>query len=149
MAFVGKFLLALGTLAVLASCDRTQPVGDAEVLVYKTPACDCCTKWAEHLRDSGFSVMTEEIADLTQLKRRHGVQKGIASCHTAIVEGYVIEGHVPGEVIRRLLEERPSVVGLAVPGMPMGSPGMEGPFTEPYEILSFDREGRTEVYARR
>jgi len=104
-----------------------------------------------YLRESGFPVKIEDHADLRPIKRRHGVPADLESCHTAVVEGYVIEGHVPADVIDRLLRERPAIAGLAVPGMPIGSPGMESPGHAPerYDVLAFDRSGRTTVYARR
>lgn len=104
-----------------------------------------------HLRASGYPVRTEDRDDLTPIKRKLGVPEAIQSCHTAVVEGYVVEGHVPADVIDRLLRQRPSIVGLAVPGMPVGSPGMEAPGRAPdrYQVLAFDREGRTTVYATR
>ncbi|MET0642832.1 MAG: DUF411 domain-containing protein [Candidatus Binatia bacterium] len=83
------------------------------------------------------------------MKSKYGVPQRLYSCHTALIDGYVIEGHVPADLIKRILKERPSIVGLAVPGMPVGSPGMEGPNPEPYEVLTFDKQGRTTVYARR
>jgi hypothetical protein len=146
-------LVACGVLAILAamatSCSSEQNVKDLEFIVYKTPWCGCCTKWIDHLHENGFVVRAEELQDLAQLKLREGVGREISSCHTAIVDGYVIEGHVPADLIKRLLQERPLVAGLTVPGMPMGSPGMEGAYKEPYEVLTFDRDGTTEVYARR
>ncbi len=99
------------------------------------------------MRDKGFKVTTEYVSDLTSIKINHGVTPELAGCHTAVVEGYVIEGHVPASEIYRLLEERPGVVGLSVPGMPGGSPGMEGAPAENYQVLTFDRDGRREVYA--
>ena len=103
-----------------------------------------------HLRDSGFPVETDDVADLGPIKRRYGVPANFAGCHTAIVEGYVVEGHVPADLIERLLRERPRVAGLAVPGMPAGSPGMEGPGpADRYEVLAFEKNGRSTVYARR
>jgi hypothetical protein len=99
------------------------------------------------LRDKGFTVKTEYVADIIPTKVDHAVTPELAGCHTAVVEGYVIEGHVPASEIRRLLEERPDIVGLSVPGMPVGSPGMEGTPVEHYQVLTFDRNGRTEVYA--
>jgi len=92
-------------------------------------------------------VTTEYVSDMAAVKREHMVSSNLTACHTAVVEGYVIEGHVPAEVIRRLLDERPDIVGLSVPGMPIGSPGMEGSPTEHYSVLAFDRRGKTEVYA--
>jgi hypothetical protein len=99
------------------------------------------------LRDKGFTVKTEYVADLIPTKVNHGVTPDLAGCHTAVVEGYVIEGHVPAREIYRLLKERPDIVGLSVPGMPVGSPGMEGTPAEHYQVLTFDRNGRREVYA--
>jgi hypothetical protein len=104
-----------------------------------------------HLRASGYAVRTEDLDDLRPIKRKLGVPEALQSCHTAVVEGYVIEGHVPADVIDRLLRERPAVAGLAVPGMPVGSPGMEAPGqpAERYEVMAFDRQGRATVYASR
>lgn len=104
-----------------------------------------------HLQDQGFQVRTKGVADLTEVRRVSGVPRSLEACHTAIVDGYVIEGHVPADVIHRLLTERPEgVVGLAVPGMPIGSPGMEqGSRKDPYDVVAFDRQGNTSVYARR
>lgn len=104
-----------------------------------------------HLQDEGFRVTTKGVADLTEVKRTAGVPRALEACHTAIVDGYVIEGHVPADLIRKLLKERPEgVAGLAVPGMPSGSPGMEqGARKDPYDVLTFDRQGNTSVYARR
>ena len=104
-----------------------------------------------HLRAGGYAVRTEDLDDLAPIKRKLGVPAALQSCHTAVVEGYVIEGHVPADVIDRLLRERPAVVGLAVPGMPAGSPGMESPGQKPerYEVMAFDRQGRATVYASR
>ena len=126
-----------------------QNVTATEIMVYKTPTCGCCNKWVEHLRAHGFEVTTKNLQNLRMIKSMQGVKPQFASCHTALVDGYVIEGHVPGDVIQRLLAERPNVVGLTVPGMPMGSPGMEGPYSEPYDILTFDAQGKTQVYERR
>jgi len=119
------------------------------VTVYKSPACECCGKWVEHLRNSGFRVATVDREDVTPVKEQYGVTEQLASCHTAIVGGYVVEGHVPAEDIKRLLRERPAVTGIAAPGMPVGAPGMEMPGNpgEPYDIVSFDRQGKTRVFA--
>jgi hypothetical protein len=117
--------------------------------VYKTPTCGCCTLWIDHLREAGFAVEARELPDLTALKAANGVPPRLASCHTALVDGYVIEGHVPARDVERLLKERPSVAGLAVPGMPIGSPGMEHPDPrrhEAYDVLAFGPEG-VEVFA--
>ncbi len=104
-----------------------------------------------HLRASGYPVKEENVQDITPIKRRYGVPAQLEACHTALVEGYVVEGHVPADLIDRLLRERPRVVGIAVPGMPPGSPGMETPGQAParYQVLTFDRSGRTTVFASR
>ena len=121
-----------------------------KVVVYKSPTCGCCTKWVEHLQAAGFSVTVHDVQSVEPFKERYGVPRRLASCHTAAVGGYVIEGHVPADLIRKLLAEKPAVKGLAVPGMPVGSPGMEqGNAKEPYDVVSFDENGRTAVYARR
>jgi len=117
------------------------------VLVYKTESCGCCNAWVEHLRAAGFTVDARNVVDLMSIKRDAGVPASHASCHTALVDGYVVEGHVPADQIERLLAERPEVAGLAVPGMPVGSPGMEGPGAGPYQVLAFDRRGASSVYA--
>ena len=101
------------------------------------------------MEENGYTVAVKDVQDLTAVKRQYQIPQTLHSCHTAVVDGYVIEGHVPGDVIQRLLTERPKVVGLTVPGMPMGSPGMEGPYSEPYDILTFDAQGKTQVYERR
>ena len=119
------------------------------ITVYASPTCSCCHKWVAHLKENRFRVTAETAADVTPFKRKYGVPEDLWSCHTATVEGYVVEGHVPADVIQRLLRERPAVAGIAAPGMPAGSPGMEGPAKEPYEILSFTRSGETAVYAKR
>ncbi len=126
----------------------TKDAGALEVTVYKSPTCGCCNKWIGHMEANGFEVNAHDLADLTQIKLEHGVRQELTSCHTALVDGYVIEGHVPAEDIQRLLQERPEVVGLAVPGMVMGSPGMEGATSEPYNVLTFDRNGNTTVFAK-
>ncbi|BAU47593.1 metal-binding protein [Sulfurifustis variabilis] len=119
-----------------------------EVTVYKSPTCGCCKEWVKHLEANGFEVTTRDVGDVTPQKAKHGVRPELASCHTALVDGYVVEGHVPAADLKRLLRERPAVKGLSVPGMPMGSPGMEGPYKERYDVLTFDDAGRTTVYAR-
>ncbi len=119
------------------------------VAVYKSPTCGCCVKWVEHLEAHGFTVVSHDTNELPRVKATTGVPGELASCHTAIVDGYVVEGHVPADLIVRMLEERPEIAGLAVPGMPMGSPGMEGPYKEAYDVLAFQRNGKTEVYAKR
>ena len=104
-----------------------------------------------HLQTNGFPVKTQDTDDLAPIKAKYGVPKGLQSCHTGIIEGYVVEGHVPADLIDRLLRERPQVAGIAVPGMPLGSPGMESPGrpAEPYKVFTFDTKGGTSVFANR
>ena len=116
-------------------------------LVYKTPTCGCCNLWVDHLREAGFEVDARNLNDIIPVKIDAGVPPRMSSCHTALIDGYVVEGHIPAEHVKRLLEERPDIVGIAVPGMPIGSPGMEGPRARPYQVLSWDRQGNVEVYA--
>lgn len=120
-----------------------------EMTVYKSPACGCCTEWSEHLREAGFQVTEEPVEDIMAVKERHGVPRELGSCHTALVGDYVVEGHVPAADIVRLLKERPDVRGLAVPGMPVGSPGMEveGRPADPFASLTFDEDGNTGLWA--
>jgi hypothetical protein len=131
--------------ALLAWIASTAPLAaeskQAEIEVYKSPTCGCCVKWVEHLRAEGFTVRTKDVADVTPIKLENGVAPELSACHTAFVGGYVVEGHVPASDIRRLLAERPKVAGLAVPGMPVGSPGMEGPRPVAYDVLSFGAQG--------
>ncbi|PTD96300.1 DUF411 domain-containing protein [Pseudothauera lacus] len=123
--------------------------GDPEVVMYKDPDCGCCGAWAEHLRENGFTVKEIATRQMAAVKRQAGVPQALGSCHTATVGGYIVEGHVPAADIRRLLAEKPPVAGLSAPGMPLGSPGMEGPYpAERYDVISFDHQGNTAVFAR-
>jgi hypothetical protein len=136
--------------ARLASAAPAAPADAPLVVVYKDPSCGCCTKWVEHMRDSGFQVETHDTSGVDGIKDQSGVPQGARSCHTGLVGGYAIEGHVPAEVVRKLLREHPAdIAGLAVPGMVTGSPGMEGPNPQHYEVIAFGRDGRTSVYAQR
>lgn len=112
------------------------------ILVHKDPNCGCCTGWVQHLKDAGFTVTVEETAQLPAVRKRLGVPGDLAACHTAEIAGYVIEGHVPALALRQLLEKRPAAVGLAVPGMPAGSPGMEGGTPRKYDVVLFGASGR-------
>lgn len=139
-------LLACGlALAAAVASAQTLP----EVVMHKDPNCGCCSAWAEHLEANGFRVKTVVSNDMESVKRRFAVPQRLTSCHTAKVGNYVIEGHVPASAIRRLLREQPALAGLAVPGMPAGSPGMETPGrTDPYDVLAFDGAGRSRIYER-
>lgn len=149
---IGRRLLrGIGIVAAslaLAACapPARKPVA---VVVYKTASCQCCAHWVEHLRNAGFRVDVDDKTELTAVKKALGVPERLASCHTATVDGYVLEGHVPADDVRRLLAERPAAKGLAVPGMPIGSPGMEqGDRKDPYEVLLFTASGESRVFAR-
>jgi hypothetical protein len=120
------------------------------VVAHMSPTCLCCGDWAEHMKQHGFEVEVRYTDDLPGIKAEHRVPADLTSCHTAVVDGYILEGHIPADVIQRFLQERPRALGLAVPGMPLGSPGMEGPYEpERYEVISFDQEGNRTVYAER
>jgi hypothetical protein len=119
------------------------------VTVYKSATCKCCARWVEHLKLNGFAAEAHDVESVDAIKDRYAVPKAVRSCHTGLVDGYLIEGHVPADDIQRLLKERPKVLGLAVPGMPPSSPGMYQPGDpkEPYEVLSFQKSGATAKYA--
>ncbi|MEW6133668.1 MAG: DUF411 domain-containing protein [Pseudomonadota bacterium] len=137
--------LAFTLLASAAWSGQTAPVID----VYKSPTCGCCSKWIDHLKSNGFTVRSHDTRDVVQHKIRLGVPQGYDSCHTAEVGGYVIEGHVPAKDIKRLLKEKPAARGLTVPGMPIGSPGMEqGSHKDVYDVILLGRDGRPQVYSR-
>jgi hypothetical protein len=122
----------------------------ASIEVWKSAACECCGAWVKHLEANGFTVKANaaDAGTLAALKRQAGIGDKLASCHTAMIDGYVIEGHVPGTDIKRLVAERPEAIGLAVPGMPVGSPGMEqGAEFEPYDVLLIKKDGATETFA--
>jgi hypothetical protein len=119
------------------------------MMVYKDPNCGCCHNWVEIMRTAGFDLSVRDTGDMNSIKARYKVGRPLASCHTALVGGYVVEGHVPADVIRKLLADKPRVLGIAVPGMPIGSPGMEGATKQAYEVLTFDAAGKTTVFARR
>lgn len=142
----GAVALAL-TGATLAPTSAATP--PSVVTVYKSPSCGCCSAWVEHMKEAGFQVAVKDLPDVSPIKAESGVPGKLQSCHTAIVDGYVLEGHVPADLVKKLLKERPKVAGLAVPGMPMGSPGMEGPRKDPYDVLTFTVAGQTTVYAKR
>lgn len=142
-------VLAAAALAVPASA-CAQGEGRTALTVFKTPTCPCCDGWIGHMRQAGFEVSVQVLADLRPVRGRHGLPEALASCHSALVDGYLIEGHVPPADVRMLLRRRPEAVGLAVPAMPIGSPGMETPTgeTEPFDTLLVLRSGQTRVFAR-
>ena len=139
--------LALAALRPDASAALPKPVS---VTVYKDPMCGCCTKWVEHLRANGYTTQVHDRSDMDALKDSLGVPKDLRSCHTAVIGKYVVEGHVPSADVKRLLTSAPTtVIGLAVPGMPAGSPGMEsGTRADRYDVIAFGAKGTTHVFAR-
>ena len=142
------FLSAVAGLSAVASVPTRAATAWPAVDVFKSPTCGCCTAWAWHLRRAGFPVAVVEAPDMAAVKARLGVPAALASCHTAEVEDYVLEGHVPADAVLRLLSARPQAAGLAVPGMPVGSPGMEvGSRRDPFDVLLVERNGRSSVYA--
>jgi hypothetical protein len=151
MSFLPTRRQALGLIAAgsvpLFTRNLLAQAAPATIAVSKDPNCGCCNGWVAHLRRAGFTVNVSDTDNLPSVKARLGVPADLASCHTAEVNGYVIEGHVPADAISRLLREAPRAGGLAVPGMPVGSPGMEGGTPETYDVVLFGGQGRS-VFAR-
>jgi hypothetical protein len=150
------FQLAIGVFAwwlndsVVYAAEVVAANQEAEITVYKSQYCGCCSKWVDHLKEAGFSIDVREVDDLGSVKNRLGVPRQYGSCHTAVVDGYWVEGHVPVDLIQRLLQEKPeNIAGITVPGMPLGSPGMEGANPMEYKVLSIDLDGNSSVYATR
>lgn len=156
-------LLAVGLLSTGGSLTRSRPAQAApsvpqpeaiapttyELTVFRSPTCGCCKDWTAHIQAAGFAVDDRITENMDAIKQRYGLPAGLDSCHTALVGGYVIEGHVPAEDVQRLLAEKPNVVGITAPGMPMGSPGMEtDEDTAPYTVFSFKADGTVAAFAQ-
>jgi len=135
------------TTAAVRSGSSVPPVKKPTITVYKDPSCGCCKNWIAYLAKHGYTVVAKDTPNMTEVKHSLGVPDGLTACHTAVVNGYLIEGHVSAEDIDRLLAQKPTIAGIAVPGMPMSSPGMDGPRTQGYQVLSFDKTGKTKVFA--
>jgi hypothetical protein len=134
---------ALGVWSVAPARAQSTPL-----TVYKDPDCGCCEKWVAHMKANGFAPTVTNTRDVSNIKRQHGVPDALASCHTARVGGYIVEGHVPAADVKRLLTQQPKgVVGLTIPGMPSSAPGMDMTPFKPYTVLSFDAQGKTTVFA--
>ena len=142
-----QFISQLTALLVAAPLAARAAVTGPVVQVYKSATCGCCSKWADHMRAAGFVVNATNVPDVNQYKLKYGVPPQLASCHTAIVEDYIVEGHVPADDVIKMLRQKPAIKGIAVPGMPMGSPGMESPNPERFETIAFTADGLTSVFA--
>ncbi len=147
--WLARAAAGVATLALGGSAHALVTAPGPVMTIYKTPECGCCQKWVMHVAAAGFKPAVNDVQDVEPIKRRHGVPGALQSCHTALVDGYVVEGHVPAADIRRLLKERPKVKGIAVGGMPVGSPGMEVPGTpaDRYEVTAFLADGTTRRFA--
>jgi len=144
------FLLVLASALPPAWAASAKPAAagsPVEMTVYRSPTCTCCGRWLEHMKQNGFAIKDIQTEDMDAIKRRQGVPDALQSCHTALVGGYVVEGHVPAQDVRSLLEKKPAIVGLSVPGMPAGTPGMEmGGRKDPYAVVQFDKSGKVTVF---
>ncbi len=120
---------------------------EPEMTVYKSATCGCCTKWINHMEENGFKINAVDVLEMNIVKEKYGINRELASCHTAVIDGYVVEGHVPAVDVKRLLSEKPDVLGLSVPGMPVGSPGMEmGDRVDRYSVIAIGKGGDVEVF---
>jgi hypothetical protein len=139
--------VAIAFTILLATTSSAFAANLPEVVMYRDPACTCCGDWMKHMQSQGFKVKNVPIADIFAFKEKQGVTDDLASCHTAIIDDYVVEGHVPSDDIKRLLAQKPDIRGIAVPGMPVGTPGMEmGNKKDSYAVVSFDKKGQTKVF---
>ena len=143
-AFAALAFTTAATPAHNESVDPSKPT----ITVYKDPNCGCCKTWIEHLIKHGYQVKVNDTREMSKVKRTLGVPEKLEACHTALVGKYLVEGHVPASDIDRLLKEKPKVIGIAVPGMPAGSPGMEMGVAQRYSVISFDKSGKTAVFAK-
>jgi hypothetical protein len=138
---IGLSILAIVVWPIINSDQGPQ------VVIYKSPTCGCCKEWASYLEDNGFNVTQIDTNNMGSVKLNQGIPQQLASCHTALINGYVVEGHVPVEAIRRMLKEKPAIKGIAVPGMPAGSPGMEqGGRKNPYNVMAIQRDGTAKIF---
>jgi len=144
-----KFFLLIATLYfTFFSVAYAKDVHSKDITVYKNPQCGCCNKWISYLKKNNYNVTEKNTRDVLAEKKRLGVPEKLAACHTAVIDGYVVEGHVTDRDIKRLLLFRPKIKGIAVPGMPIGTPGMEGSSKEPYSVMSFDKEGNIKTFVK-
>ena len=145
MSFIAMVLgLAVYSFQNLPTSQEKQ----SEMVVYQSKTCGCCKKWVKHLADNGFNVNSVLLDDVSETKNKHGIPQKLSSCHTATINGYLVEGHVPAKAIKKMLKGRPKVKGISVPGMPIGSPGMEANFVESYDVISFMNDGTQNIFVR-
>jgi hypothetical protein len=143
------FLASAAAVIATRRALLAEPVPAASVMtVYKDAGCMCCAKWVEHLSKNGFVVTVRDVKDMDEIKKTMGVPAAMQSCHTGVIDKYVVEGHVPAASIKKFLAAKPAALGLAAPGMPSGSPGMEGGRTDRYDVLAFNRDGTSRVFAK-
>jgi hypothetical protein len=145
-----RMISTLGAILFLLGGEVGHGQSGRAVTMYKQVGCGCCSMWADHLRKAGFKVSSMELPDMDRVKAAYGVPRPVQTCHTALIDGYAVEGHVPLDAIEKLLKERPKIAGIGVAGMPLGSPGMEsGSRKDSYDVLAFDRDGKTSVYLKK
>jgi len=143
---ISSIFIAL--LSIACPAEESESVSDLPIVqVYKSPSCGCCSKWVSHLEANGFTVEATDVNDINLIKSSFGIPPALASCHTAVVGDYLVEGHVPAEDIVQLLKQKPAIKGISVPGMPIGSPGMEGGNPQVYDVVSFDAQGKTVIFS--
>jgi len=138
-------LVRIAAVSVLAAAPLAYAAGPV-INVYKTKTCGCCSAWVDHLKSNGFKVIAHDVQDPGTIRAKFGIAEKYGSCHTGVINGYAIEGHVPADSIKKLLKEKPKASGLAAPGMPMGSPGMEGHRKDAYDVLLVDKKGNSSIY---
>lgn len=149
---LGALILGFALIAFSRDNARSTDISDAleqtEITMFKAPSCLCCDKWGDHVEEAGYSVTAKSRDDMSDIKNELGVPGDLVSCHTGVVDGYVVEGHVPADAIAKMLTERPKITGIAVAGMPAGSPGMESDRPQPYNVFAFDPSGRRYIFGR-
>ena len=147
---IGMSAVVFATVVALSAQQKPAATPAEKITVYKTSSCGCCKLWVDHLKASGFDVQAMDVssADVRAVSKAAGLKEEDTSCHTAKVGNYTVEGHVPAADIKRMLKEKPAIAGIAAPGMPQGSPGMEQGSKEPYDVLAFTKDGKTTVYSK-
>ncbi len=145
---LSKSILLIGLLAFnpAVKAENIKAEAPIDIVVYRSPTCECCGRWLEHMKQNNFNIKDIVTENVDVIKEKYGVPETLASCHTAIVDGYVVEGHVPANDIKKLLKSKAKIAGLSVPGMPRGTPGMEVGAKDAYQVISFDQQKNTKVF---